>query len=112
MNASTLISRDLGLKESNVIATLQLLDEGATIPFISRYRKERTGGLDEVQIGHIQDAFKAHIDLEKRRDFILSSIDEQGALTLELKKSDSSLFEHDGFGGCVFALQTEAQNQG
>jgi len=85
MNASTLISRDLGLKESNVIATLQLLDEGATIPFISRYRKERTGGLDEVQIGHIQDAFKAHIDLEKRRDFILSSIDEQGALTLELK---------------------------
>ena len=91
MNAFTLISRDLGLKESNVKAALDLLDQGATIPFISRYRKERTGGLDEVQLGDIQDAYKAHVDLEKRREFILGSIKEQGVLTEDLKKQKDLL---------------------
>ena len=85
MNASTIVSRNLGLKESNVNAAIELLVHGATIPFISRYRKEQTGGLDEVQLGDIQDAYKAHLDLEKRREFILASIKEQGVLSEELK---------------------------
>lgn len=86
MQAAVIISRQLHLNEQNVKATLQLLDEGGTIPFISRYRKERTGGFDEVQLGDIQAAYKAHIELEKRREFVLSAIEEQGALTDDLKK--------------------------
>ena len=66
--------------------TLQLLIEGATIPFISRYRKEKTGGLDEVQIGNIHEAYRQHTDLEKRREYILGSIEEQGVLKNELKE--------------------------
>ena len=80
------IATQLQLSESNVKNALILFDEGATIPFISRYRKERTGGLDEVQLGDIQDAYKAHVDLEKRREFILGSIKEQGHFTEDLKK--------------------------
>lgn len=85
MQAASVISRELQLKESSVINTLQLLEEGATIPFISRYRKERTGGLDEVQVQAIKDAFKGVQELEKRRFFILESIEQQGFLTPELK---------------------------
>jgi uncharacterized protein len=80
------IASQLQLDQSNVSNALQLLDEGATIPFISRYRKERTGGMDEVQLGNLQDAYKTHLDLEKRREFILGSIKEQGVLTEELKR--------------------------
>ena len=86
MNFAKSIATQLQLSESNVKNALILFDEGATIPFISRYRKERTGGLDEVQLGDIQDAYKAHVDLEKRREFILGSIKEQGLLTVDLKK--------------------------
>ncbi|MEZ4720496.1 MAG: Tex family protein [Flavobacteriales bacterium] len=85
MQAAKVISDLLQLKELNVTRTLQLLDEGATIPFISRYRKERTGGLDEVQLQAIKDAYKAHQELEKRRAFILDSIEEQGLLKPELR---------------------------
>ena len=63
-----------------------MLNEGATIPFISRYRKEVTGGLDEVQIGNIKDQLDKLTELKKRKDTILSSIEEQGKLTPELKK--------------------------
>ena len=64
-----------------------LLDEGATIPFISRYRKEVTGGLDEVQIGDINDHYGKLKEVSKRKETILASIDEQGKLTPELKKN-------------------------
>lgn len=86
MNAARHIANELQIKEHNVSSALKLLDEGATIPFIARYRKERTGGLDEVQLADIHEAWQTLKALEKRREFILSSIEEQGALTAELRQ--------------------------
>lgn len=80
-----LISSKLNLPENKVQATLALLNGGATIPFISRYRKEITGSLDEVQIADIQSEAKKLDDLEKRRESILGSIEEQGKLTDTLR---------------------------
>lgn len=80
------IANTLSIKTNQIIATLALLDEGATIPFISRYRKEKTGELDEVQIGNIRDLSEKIKELEKRREFILKTIKEQGNLTPELEK--------------------------
>ena len=70
-----------------VEAVIELLESGATIPFIARYRKEATGELDEVQIGDIQDAWKKMQELDKRREVILQSIEEQGKLTPELRRA-------------------------
>ena len=78
------ISRTLGLTEQAVANTLKLLAEGATIPFISRYRKEATGGLDEVQIAAIDTAHKKLVELEKRKETIVATIEEQGKMTDEL----------------------------
>lgn len=72
------ISRDLGLKSTQVAAVESLVDDGATIPFMARYRKEKTGGLDEVSISEIIDRLEAHSKLELRRQSILSSLEEQG----------------------------------
>lgn len=83
---NTLISKTLNIPAGQVERTVGLLGEGATIPFISRYRKEVTGGLDEVQIGNIKDKLDKLTELKKRKDTILSSIEEQGKLTPELKK--------------------------
>ena len=79
------ISQTLHLPEQAVANTLKLLTEGATIPFISRYRKEATGGLDEVQITSIDTAYKKLQELSKRKETILNTIDEQGKLTNELR---------------------------
>ncbi len=83
---STLISRSLNIPASQVERTIGLLAEGATIPFISRYRKEVTGGLDEIEIGNIDDQYSKLTELKKRKETILSSIEEQDKLTPELKK--------------------------
>lgn len=83
---NTLISRILNLPERQISKTIELLNEGATIPFISRYRKEVTGGLDEVQISLIKDNLDKLTEIEKRKTTILTSIEEQGKLTPELKK--------------------------
>lgn len=80
-----LIASALGITEPQIKQTIKLLDEGATIPFISRYRKEATGGLDEVQIASVKDSYDKLKDLIKRKDSILKSIDEQDNLTAELK---------------------------
>ncbi|MFT5168735.1 MAG: hypothetical protein ACI8P3_003980 [Saprospiraceae bacterium] len=80
-----LISQKLSLPERKVQSTIALLLEGATIPFISRYRKEVTGSLDEVQIGAIKTEQKKLEELEKRRETVLASIEEQGKLTPDLK---------------------------
>lgn len=80
------ISRELGIAERGVDNTLQLLDEGCTIPFISRYRKERTGGLDEVQITAISELNDKLKDIEKRKETIINTITEQGKMTPELAK--------------------------
>ena len=79
------ISQTLNFSEQAVANTLKLLAEGATIPFISRYRKEATGGLDEVQIAAIDMAHKKLVELEKRKETILATIEEQGKLTDELR---------------------------
>lgn len=82
----TLIARFLQIQEGQVERTIGLLNEGATIPFISRYRKEVTGGLDEVQIGAIKDQLDKLTELSKRKETILATIEEQGKLTPELRK--------------------------
>lgn len=81
-----MISGLLGIPERQISSTLRLLEEGATIPFISRYRKEATGGLDEVQIEQIKEQFEKLRDISKRKETILSTISEQGKLTDELEK--------------------------
>ena len=80
------IAQALNLTEEQVQNTLNLLETGATIPFISRYRKEATGSLDEVQIGNIKDLYVKWLELDKRRAAILDSIQEQGKLTPELRE--------------------------
>ena len=85
-NYALRIAQALQLTEEQVQNTLNLLETGATIPFISRYRKEATSSLDEVQIGNIKDLYAKWLELDKRRASILDSIAEQGKLTPELRK--------------------------
>ena len=84
---TSLISKSLNLSSRNVESTIKLLNEGATIPFISRYRKELTGGLDEVQIANIKELNDKYLELEKRKEYILKSISEQEKLTDELEQN-------------------------
>lgn len=86
MQTIKLIAENLKIKEHQVSKTVELLDSGATIPFISRYRKEATGGLDEVQIAAISEQKEKYDELIKRKEFILSSIESQEKLTDDLKK--------------------------
>ncbi len=81
-----IIAQETGLKLSSVAATAKLLEEGGTVPFISRYRKEQTGSLDEVQITTIRDRLNELVALDKRREAILKSLDERKLLTEELKQ--------------------------
>jgi uncharacterized protein len=81
------ISTTLSISENQVRKTIALLDEGATIPFISRYRKEATGSLDEVQVAAIRDLRDQYVELEKRREAILKSLKELEKLTPELEKA-------------------------
>ncbi len=83
---SKAIATELNLAENAVSAVLELLGESATVPFIARYRKERTGGLDEVQIRNIEERQTYLNEMAERRDTILASIESQGKLTPELKK--------------------------
>ena len=89
----TYISDTLQISLPSIENTIKLLDGGATIPFISRYRKEATGGLNEVQIAQISEMYDKMIELEKRKSFILKSIDEQGKLTDELKRKIDDCME-------------------
>lgn len=84
-NYALQIAEELHLTEEQVRNTLALLEGGATIPFISRYRKEATGSLDEVQIGQIRDLHLRYVELDKRRAAIIDSVSEQGKLTPELE---------------------------
>src|SRR4051794_37464322 len=79
------IAQVLSVPLKGLMATMELLDEGATVPFIARYRKEVTGNLDEVQIREIQEKLEYFRELEERRETVLASISEQGKLTPELK---------------------------
>ncbi len=88
-----LIARNLGLNNSQVLNTINLLNEGATVPFISRYRKERTGSLDEVQVLQIKEQNDKYTELAKRKETILRTIDEQGQLTTDLKSRIEDCFD-------------------
>ena len=80
-----MIAAAMKLQEHRVENTLKLLQGGATIPFISRYRKEATGGMDEVQISEINDRYEKLCELAKRKETIISTIEEQGKMTAELR---------------------------
>ena len=82
---STIISSRIGVAATQVAATISLLNENATIPFIARYRKERTGSLDEVQISQIADEYHRFLEIAERKTTILKTIEEQGKLSNELR---------------------------
>ena len=86
MTLSEIIARQLNLREKQVAGTIQLLESGATIPFISRYRKEATGGLNEVEVAQVKTAYDRLQELVHRRDYILQTIEEQGKLTDDLRR--------------------------
>jgi len=88
-----LIASELHLQEHAVENTLKLLDEGCTIPFISRYRKERTGGLDEVQITAISNRLTGLQEIAKRKETVVKTITEQGKMTAELQKRINNCWE-------------------
>ena len=78
------ITKEFSLQQKNVKAVADLLSEGATIPFISRYRKELTGSMDEVMIANVRDRLEQLKELDKRREAIISSVEKQGKLSPEL----------------------------
>lgn len=82
-----LVSKDTGVKSSQAEQVIKLLEEGNTVPFIARYRKEQTGSLDEVQIKAVEDRYNYIQQLEQRKEEILRLIEEQGKLTEELTVS-------------------------
>jgi len=82
---SQLIAQELNVRDSQILAAIQLLEDGNTIPFIARYRKEATGGLDDTQLRHFETRLIYLRELEDRRQTILKSIEEQGKLTDELR---------------------------
>ncbi|WP_418495549.1 Tex family protein [Coprobacter sp.] len=88
-----LISKVLNIKADQISNTIALLEDGATIPFISRYRKEMTGALDEVQIADIKNRYDKLCEIEKRKQTILSTIEEQGKLSSELKNRIESSWD-------------------
>ena len=83
---SNLIASRIGVAAAQVAATIALLNENATIPFIARYRKEQTGSLDEVQIASIADEYHRFLEIDDRKATILKTIEEQGKLTAELRE--------------------------
>ncbi len=83
----TIIANELGVRTAQVLATINLLDEGATVPFIARYRKEATGGLDDTQLRNLEERLRYLRELEERRETILNSIREQEKLTPELEQA-------------------------
>ncbi len=87
MSAASFIAKTTKVSVQNINQTLHLLKDGATVPFISRYRKEVTGNLDEVVVGNIKKAWESYEQLEKRKGFILKNLLEQEVLTESLKKT-------------------------
>ncbi|HCE57527.1 MAG TPA: RNA-binding transcriptional accessory protein [Prolixibacteraceae bacterium] len=88
-----IIAQTLRIRTGQVTNTITLLDEGATVPFISRYRKERTGSLDEVQVLNIKEQHEKFTELEKRKETVLKTIEEQQLLTPELKTRIENCFD-------------------
>ena len=88
-----IIAKELQLTVRQVSNTIELLEGGATVPFIARYRKEATGSLDEVAIGNIKSLYEKFTELQRRKETVLATIEEQGKLTDELKKRITDCFD-------------------
>lgn len=86
LSIARIIAGELGVNERQVTVTMEMIDEGATVPFIARYRKERTGGLDDIQLRTLAERLTYLTELAKRRDSILSAIEEQNKLTDHLRR--------------------------
>jgi uncharacterized protein len=86
MDINSKIAEELGVMVQQVAATIALLDEGSTVPFISRYRKEATGGLDDLQLRDLEVRLRYLRELQERKQAIVASIAEQGKLTPELEQ--------------------------
>lgn len=84
VNLANRIASKTGLKPASILSTIKLFDDGCTIPFVSRYRKEATGGLDEVQLGEIKTLREKFLEFDKRKEFIIESIEEQSKMTPQL----------------------------
>ena len=84
------IASAIGVKEWQVEHCIELFEEGATVPFISRYRKERTGALDEVQVAETKFHYQKFVELDKRKQAIIKSIEEQEKMTPQLLKNVSN----------------------
>ena len=93
MTTAQFVHQHTRIRENQILAVLKLISEGATIPFIARYRKESTGGLDEVQIGDIRDESQRFEQITKRQETILKAIDEQEKLSDELKNQIKKTFD-------------------
>lgn len=93
MTLVNIISKELGFAPDKVKNVVELLDGGATVPFISRYRKEATGSMDEVAVGNVKDMYERLKALMQRKDTIVATIEEQGKLTPELKKRIDDCFD-------------------
>ncbi len=93
MNTTSYIRQTLNITEKSIRATLELLSEDCTIPFISRYRKDKTGNLDEIQIEQISKLNKQFEDIVKRKESILKSVEEQNSLTPELRQKINESFD-------------------
>ena len=85
MTITAYIAQQLQLREKQVAATVQLLEAGATVPFISRYRKEATSGLNEVEVAQVKRLHEQALEIAHRRDYILQTIEQQGKLTEALR---------------------------
>ena len=81
------VSQKLNIPIKNLNAAISLLEDGNSVPFISRYRKEKTGNLDEIALFEIEASLKRYYELEERKDTILRTIEDQGLLTDDLRKS-------------------------
>lgn len=101
------LAQELAVPRSQVVAAVGLLDEGATVPFIARYRKEVTGGLDDTQLRLLAERLVYLRELEERRAAIIASIDEQGKLTAELAQSIDAAEDQTAAGGSLPALQAQ-----
>lgn len=88
-----IIAERTSINEAGVLATMQLLDEGCTVPFIARYRKEKTGNLDEVAISDVQTTYNRLLELEKRKKTVLATLTESGALTPELQQRIEACYD-------------------
>ncbi len=93
LDIQKLLAEELALRPAQVTSALELFAEGATVPFIARYRKERTGELDEVQLRDLSDRYAYLTELEERKTSILQSIESQGKLTPELKTQIESCLQ-------------------